>query len=119
MERLPTRIPEPLSEFARRLSEIVGPARADEILRSMDGPRRAGYWLNPLRGGVALAGSQAIAALPGCWSVAAARREELVAADGAADGGIYPINPSSVLAVQALAGARGHLTQSRIQIGPG
>ena len=103
MKTLPCEIPEQLGEFARRLVEIAGAERAREMLCSMVEPARVGYWLNPLRDGVPVAGSEPRPGLARCGSVSAEQRDELVTADATSDGGVYPINPSSALAVQVLA----------------
>lgn len=103
MKQLPAEIPEQLEEFVRRLVEIVGDDRAQNVLCSMRAPRRVSYWLNPLRSGTVVAGSRALVGLPGCWSLPAEQRDELVAAQSVADGGVYLINPSSVFAVLVLA----------------
>ena len=102
MNELPRAIPEQLGEFVRRLIEIVGDARAGEILATMAARRRVGYWVNPLRNGEPDAGGEAIPGLEGCWSVGAEQRDEIVATLNTASGAVYPINPSSVLAVLAL-----------------
>jgi 16S rRNA C967 or C1407 C5-methylase (RsmB/RsmF family) len=101
MDALP--IPDQLAGFAERLAELAGADGARDILRVLDDPVRVGYWVNPLRSGAPVARSQAVPGLPGCWSVAADRRAAIVAAEHAQGGAIYPINPSSAFAVQALA----------------
>ena len=93
-----------MAEFHERLADICGPAAAG-VLRSMTRPKRQAYWLNPL---VArppdfdLPGKP-VPGLDGMFSVAADLREAITRHEGARDGWLYPMNPSSLLAVEALA----------------
>ena len=103
MPAFPTAIPEVLGGFADRLAEVFGEEPAATVLRTMSEPKRVGYWVNPLRSGEPMADSVPVAGLSGCWSVGPEQREAVVAGPGAEHGGVYPINPSSVLAVLALA----------------
>ena len=93
-----------LVEFRERLAEICGPA-APGVLRSMTRPKRQAYWLNPLVArppefeppGTPVPGLDAV------FSVDSDRREAVTRHAGARRGWLYPMNPSSMLAVEALA----------------
>ena len=102
MVQLASEMPPPLRDFAERLGEIGGDVRARQIIGSMREPKRAGYWVNPLREGQPLADSTPVPELEGCWSVVAGQRDRLMADQRVIDGTVYPMNPSSVLAVRAV-----------------
>ena len=94
----------PLPEFCDRLAEICG-AAASGVLDSMASPKRQAYWLNPLvprPHGFAAIGIP-VPGLAGVFSVAAREREIITRHEGAGAGWLYPANPSSLLAVEALA----------------
>ena len=93
-----------LVELRERLAEICGPA-APGVLRSMAGPKRQAYWLNPLVArppGFEPPGTP-VAGLDAVFSVDAGTRETVTRHAGARRGWLYPMNPSSMLAVEALA----------------
>ena len=93
-----------MAEFHERLAEIFGPA-APGVLRSMTHPKRQAYWLNPLvaRPPEFEPPGEPVPGLDGMFSVAAHLRETVTRHEGARDGWLYPMNPSSLLAVEALA----------------
>ena len=93
-----------LAEFHERLADICGPAAAG-VLRSMTQPKRQAYWLNPLvaRPPDFEPPGEPVPGLDGMFSVAADLREAITRHEGARDGWLYPMNPSSLLAVEALA----------------
>ncbi len=69
----------------------------------MGRPKRYGYWVNPLRRGSPLPGSTPLPELDGCWTAPDGLRNEILHGQAATEGRIYPINPSSLLAVELLA----------------
>ena len=93
-----------LAAFRERLVEICGEA-APRVLRSMGCPKRQAYWLNPLVArppdfepfGEPLPGLEAV------FSVGPDERASVTRHPGALAGWMYPLNPSSMLAVEALA----------------
>ena len=93
-----------LAEFHERLADICGPAAAG-VLRSMTQPKRQAYWLNPLvaRPPDFEPPGEPVPGLDGMFSVAADLREAITRHEGARNGWLYPMNPSSLLAVEALA----------------
>ncbi len=93
-----------MAEFRERIAAICGPA-APAVLRSMAGPKRQGYWLNPLvaRPPDFDPPGRPVPGLDGVFSVDSDRRETLTRHEGARQGWLYPMNPSSLLAVEALA----------------
>ena len=86
-------------EFVRRLAVELGADAADAVLATMRAEKRASYWVNPLRDGDVPVGAD-VAGVPDVYVAEA--REELVRHPAATDGRVYPINPSSALAVLAL-----------------
>lgn len=95
-------VPPVLAEFVERLVEIAGADCAAAIVQSMLQAKRVGYWVNPLRAGTALPDSVPMADVPGFWWVPAAEREHVMSHPCVAEGAVYPMNPSSALAVRAL-----------------
>ena len=99
-----------MAEFRERLAEIFGPAAAG-VLRSMACPKRQAYWLNPLVArppdfeppGERIPGLAGVPGPDGAFSVDAQAREAVTRHAGARAGWLYPMNPSSLLAVAALA----------------
>ena len=90
--------------FRERLAEICG-AATPGVLRSMDRPKRQAYWLNPLveRPPDFEPFGEPVAGMGGLFSVEADARERVTRNEGALTGWMYPLNPSSMLAVEALA----------------
>ena len=93
-----------LLEFRERLAEICGPAAAG-VLRSMTRPKRQACWLNPLvaRPPEFEPPGRPVSGVDGMFSVDADLRETVTRHTGARNGWLYPMNPSSMLAVDALA----------------
>ena len=91
------------ADFLERLVTELGQARADAIVASMHEDKQVAYWVNPLRAGeVPNLGEPVGAGLPGVYVCETEKRDQLVNHEAAASGRIYLINPSSVVAVQAL-----------------
>ena len=89
--------------FVARLNEIVGERRARAIHQTMRGPKDQAYWVNPLIAGeVGLAGEPVVGAQD-CYMLPASRRSEITESLAATRGVVYPINPSSMVAVKSLA----------------
>lgn len=93
--------------FLSRLAAELGADTAATIAATMREDKDQAHWLNPLRPGEAPAMGAPMAGLPGMVAVAGQLRERLTHHPAAAGGRIYPINPSSAVAVQALAPAPG------------
>ena len=89
--------------FLARLAAELGADTAAAIARTTREDKDLAYWLNPLRPGEAPALGAPMAGLPGMFAVAGRHRQRLTHHPAAACGRIYPINPSSAVAVQALA----------------
>lgn len=94
-----------LAKIRERLEKICGSAAADAIWQSMCRPKRQAYWLNPLierpRGFEPF--GDAVPGLEGAYSVAPEERDRVTQHEGTQAGWLYPLNPSSLLAVEALA----------------
>lgn len=93
-----------LAAFRERLIEIFGAATAAVVWRSMHVPKRHSYWLNPLveaPRGFAPFGMR-VPGLADVYSVAPQERETVTRHEGAQAGWLYPLNPSSLLAIEAL-----------------
>lgn len=95
-------VPPMLLPFVARLEAIHGPEVAGRILDSMRTVKRAGYFVNPLVSEPFEPIGRPISDLAGCYAVAASEREGLLDSDAARRGAVYPINPSSALAVANL-----------------
>ena len=93
-----------MTEFRERLADIWG-AAAPKVLQSMTRPKRQAYWLNPLvvRPPEFEPPGEAVPGLDDVFSVDAIVRETVTRHEGARRGWLYPLNPSSLLAVEALA----------------
>ncbi len=88
--------------FVERLHAELGDADACRIVASMGAPKRPAYWANPLRDGDLPMYGDPVEGMAGVFAVQAQRRERLVRHAAAESGRIYILNPSSVLAVDAL-----------------
>ena len=98
-------IPNPDVEglFVARLKDIVGDQCAETIHQTMRGPKDQAYWVNPLVDGeIGFSGTPVVGAAD-CYVLPASQRSEITESRAAADGVVYPINPSSVVAVTSLA----------------
>lgn len=89
--------------FLSRLAAELGGDTAAAIARTMREDKAQAYWLNPLRHGEAPELGAPMAGLPGMFAVDRQDRERLTHHPAAACGRVYPINPSSAVAVLALA----------------
>lgn len=89
--------------FLARLKEIVGERCAGAVHGTMRGPKDQAYWVNPLVAGEAGLPGEPVDGAPNCYFLPASRRSEITASPAAVAGSIYPVNPSSVVAVQNLA----------------
>ena len=93
--------------FAQRLVEIYGETRALRLVEQANTSRsKVCYWLNPLRareetGEPLSPEDHALAGMPGVW--VSLDRERVTHSEAAQTGEIYIQNPSSLLAVRALA----------------
>jgi 16S rRNA (cytosine1407-C5)-methyltransferase len=95
-------IPDELDVFFSRLGDVTGAAATERIRHTMTEPKRAGYWVNPLADGMWETQDPPVPGLPGCYSVAAPDRAELLNREETSRGKVYPVNPASVDAVNAL-----------------
>ena len=106
-------------QFVERLTEIVGDGVAQHILATMRTPKAIGLWQNPLamNGASESAAAEplvvrlsqdlglaapAASELPGCWRMEHHARAAIMRHALVAEGAIYPINPASLFAAQAL-----------------
>lgn len=95
-------VPTALDVLFERLGVIFEAPVAGLILESMTAPKRTGYFSNPLIEGEYRNPGEPIDELDACFSVSVDGRADLLESEGVAAGAIYPINPSSVLAVRNL-----------------
>ena len=89
-------------EFIERLGAELGAATARQIVATMSQPKRTAYWINPLREGTLPRFGEAMEGLEGVMACAGRDRQEVTRHPAASAGRIYPINPSSAVAVAAL-----------------
>ena len=87
--------------FVARLSSEYGDDEARAVLASMQASKRTSYWVNPLREGEVPAIGDPVPGLDDVYSAGDAR-DAVVRHPAATTGRIYVVNPSSVLAVDAL-----------------
>jgi 16S rRNA C967 or C1407 C5-methylase (RsmB/RsmF family) len=100
--------------FRSRLFEIVG-KDAERVLAALEAPRRAGLWVNHLRFRddplrlLAELGCDVlpVPALPDVYTIAPSERDALTHSRLAAEGLVYPTNPSSVFAARCLEASPG------------
>ena len=100
----PEQLPEQMEQLRQRLDEIFGAPTSSVIWASLSAPKAQAYWLNPLRPRpreFAPLG-QRLNGFEGAYYVAPREREAVTQNIGATDGWLYPINPSSLLAVRVL-----------------
>lgn len=88
--------------FSARLRAELGTVQAERIESSMAAQKDVAYWLNPLRAGSRPAIGHAVPGVAGTFACGHAERDRLARHPAATAGRIYLLNPSSVLAVQAL-----------------
>jgi 16S rRNA (cytosine1407-C5)-methyltransferase len=95
--------------FRSRLYEIVGETDASRVAQALSSPRRTSAWINRLRYSgddptlLARIGCDLTpVGLDGVYSAVPAHRDTVMRSSEAADGLVYPTNPSSVLAARAL-----------------
>lgn len=93
------------TEFVDRVEDELGEGQARRIVASMSEPKRIAWWVNPLRpcSSELLPTGRPLLGLSGVMTCAPSERQSVVRHPAAVEGGIYPINPSSVVAVLALA----------------
>lgn len=95
--------PEALEPLFERLQAIYGEAETLRICATMLAPKRVGYVLNPLLAQTERPAGDRIAGLDGCLAVPAEDRQQLLDHPAVSSGAVYPMNPSSLLAVRQLA----------------
>ncbi|MEJ2088062.1 MAG: RsmB/NOP family class I SAM-dependent RNA methyltransferase [Gammaproteobacteria bacterium] len=95
-------IPFTLERFVARLAEIHPAGVVNGIVETMRAPKRVGYFLNPLVDAAVEPWGEPIAGLEGCYVVPDVQRQALLASQATRGGAVYPINPSSALAVANL-----------------
>ncbi len=93
------------TEFVDRVEDELGADQAGRIVASMSEPKRVAWWVNPLRpcSPESLPCGRPLASLTGVMTRAPGERPAVMHHPSAMTGVIYPINPSSVVAVLALA----------------
>ena len=94
-----THLPE---DFVRRLRSAFDEAAVEQILNSMSAPKRQAYWVNPLKGDLRTMPGSPVSGAAGVYVVALEDRDVVTQSEEARDGRVYPINPSSTLAIEAL-----------------
>lgn len=100
-------LPAALSTLFERLRSIYGDEEASRIAGTMRAPKRVGYVCNPLVEPADLPEGERVAGLDGCFAVPAENRQTLLGDPVVSGGAVYPMNPSSLLAVQQLRVAEG------------
>lgn len=95
-------LPEALVTLFERLRRIYGEEEASRIADTMRTPKRAGFVINPLVEVAELPDGERVTGLDGCYAVPAEQREVLLEDPAVSNGAVYPMNPSSLLAVQQL-----------------
>lgn len=102
-DTLKVALPPALGALAERLTEGLGVENCQRILDTMRSPKVRAYWANPLRGGVPLPDSEPVDTVADCWVVPRSLAGQAATLDPVKDGRLYLLNPSSMLAVLALA----------------
>ena len=93
-------------DFVRRLRSAFDEAAVEQILNSMSAPKRQAYWVNPLKvdvresPGASMPGAS-VAGAAGVYVVGLEDRDLVTQSEEARDGRVYPINPSSTLAIDS------------------
>ena len=91
------------SEFLDRLAAEFGATIMERVVASFAAPKRSAFWINPLVAGDTPDVGVGIDGLADAYAVEAAGRAAIVDHPAARHGRIYLLNPSSLLAVHALA----------------
>lgn len=104
--RLPSNATIPVA-FLERLDAEFGPAIKERVLASFGAAKRSAFWVNPLLAGDVPDAADPIEGMSDAYAVAASARADLVDHPAARSGRIYVLNPSSLVAVHALAPRRG------------
>ena len=96
--------PNVLEQLRDRLDEIFGEPTAASVWGSLSQPKAQTYWLNPLqqRPDSFTPFGKRLEGFDGAYHVDHVDRESVTRHAGASDGWLYPINPSSLLAVRVL-----------------
>ncbi len=95
------------SEFVDRLEAEFGARIRERVLASFSTEKRTAFWINPLVAGDTPDVGAAIDGMVDVYAVDATERAALVDRPAARDGRIYLLNPSSLVAVRALAPCHG------------
>ena len=100
----PNALPQQIDQLRDRLVEIYGESTGSAVWASLSEPKRQAYWLNPLRQRPASFEpfGERVAGFDGAYHVDHPDRATVTRHAGTTDGWLYPINPSSLLAVRAL-----------------
>ena len=95
--------------FIDRVERELGRDQAERIVASMSQPKRTAWWINPLRenSSTTLPPGKPLPGLPGVMTCPPDERQFVVRHPATTAGRIYPMNPSSVVAVHALAPSPG------------
>ena len=95
--------------FVDRVESELGRSQAERIVASMSQPKRTAWWINPLRaeGAATLPSGERLPGLPGVMTCPPEERRLVLHHPATTRGCIYPMNPSSVVAVHALAPSPG------------
>ncbi len=98
-----------LEQLRDRLDEIFGEPTAASVWSSLSQPKAQTYWLNPLqpRPDSFTPFGKRLEGFDGAYHVDHVDRESVIRHAGASDGWLYPINPSSLLAVRVLDARKG------------
>lgn len=99
--------PQQIEQLRDRLVQVYGESTASAVWASLSEPKRQAYWLNPLtrRPESFDPFGERLDGFDDAYHVDHPDRELVTLHAGAADGWLYPMNPSSLLAVRVL-GAR-------------
>lgn len=91
--------------FVERIEGELGASRAGRIVASMSQPKRIAWWINPLRpaSATSLPEGEPLPGMPSVMTDEPEQRQFVTRHAAATAGCIYPINPSSLIAVEALA----------------
>lgn len=97
-----TELPRSLEALLARLQETYDEATAAQIFETFRAPKDTAFILNPLVAAPFDNPCEPVPGLEGCFLVPPAERASLLADPAVTAGHVYPINPSSVLAANAL-----------------